>query len=198
MRSDPCIQTSEGVLCEEAKEAKSGQKRIYFLIVILLIVASSFQIDLFQFESDPTAQKHRNAVKPQTLSAPTTRKERSNMPKRKRKNEDGSKKEVKKYKGVEKRGEWFRVRIRIDGKRQYHGLFDTAKQAARAYYRAAIYAALKIVIKIVIILYARAHEQTPGKHITSSSRKKGKKKVGKANKQPFVSSLDWLKEKRIY
>ena len=62
------------------------------------------------------------------------------MPKRKRKNEDGSKKEVK-YKGVTKRGEKrFQAMIRIDGKLQALGTFDTAKRAARAYDLAAIQA----------------------------------------------------------
>ena len=59
------------------------------------------------------------------------------MPKRKRKNEDGTKKEVK-YKGVYKIGEKFRAQITIDGKQQTVGTFDTAKKAARAYDRAAM------------------------------------------------------------
>ena len=59
------------------------------------------------------------------------------MPKRKRKEDDGTKKD-KKYKGVEKRGERFLARIRIDGKQKTVGMFDTAKKAARAYDRAAM------------------------------------------------------------
>ena len=62
------------------------------------------------------------------------------MPKRKRKNDDGTKKE-KKYKGVQKtKSGRFQAQIKIDGKKQALGTFDTAKKAARAYDRAAMQA----------------------------------------------------------
>ena len=54
------------------------------------------------------------------------------MPKRKRKKDDGSKCEVK-YKGVSKRGKRYRAKIRIDGKMQALGTFDTPKEAAQAH-----------------------------------------------------------------
>ena len=60
------------------------------------------------------------------------------MPKRKRKKEGGSKKEVK-YKGVEKKkGNRFQAYIQIGNKKQGLGTFGTAKEAAIAYDRAAI------------------------------------------------------------
>ena len=61
------------------------------------------------------------------------------MPKRKRKKEDGSKNKVK-YKGVYKIGKRFTAAIRIDGKLQSLGMFDTPKEAAIAFDLAAIQA----------------------------------------------------------
>ena len=61
------------------------------------------------------------------------------MPKRKKEVE--SSKEKVKYKGVIKRGSGrFQAYIYIDGKMQNIGMFDTPKEAARAYDRAAIQA----------------------------------------------------------
>ena len=59
------------------------------------------------------------------------------MPKRKRKQEEGSKEGVK-YKGVYKSGKRFRAVIFIDGKHHFPGTFDTPKEAAEAYDLAAI------------------------------------------------------------
>ena len=61
------------------------------------------------------------------------------MPKRKRKEEDGSKNEVK-FKGVSKSLKRFRAYTTFDGKTQYHGTFDTSKEAAQAYDLASIQA----------------------------------------------------------
>ena len=60
------------------------------------------------------------------------------MSKRKRE-EDGTKEEVK-YKGVTKIGKRFKARLKIDGKMQGFGTYDTPKDAAEAHDRAAIQA----------------------------------------------------------
>ena len=61
------------------------------------------------------------------------------LSKRKRKKDDGSKKDVK-YKGVTKDGSRFKARIRIDGKQENIGTFVTPKEAAEAHDRARIQA----------------------------------------------------------
>ena len=61
------------------------------------------------------------------------------MPKRKRKKEDESKKEGKKYKGVIKtKSGRFQAQIKIDGKSKYLGIFTRARDAAMAYDKAIV------------------------------------------------------------
>ena len=55
------------------------------------------------------------------------------MPKRKRKEEDKEDESKVKYHGVKKIGERFRATMRIDGKQQHLGTYDTRKEAAEAY-----------------------------------------------------------------
>jgi len=117
------------------RKQKSGQKkRIYFFDQHPPPICESstpfnrrchFHLRVIQ------QQRHKNAVK---LNF-----ERRAMPKRKRKKEDGSKKEVK-FKGVKKSGKRFRAVFYIDSKEINIGTFDTAKKAARAYDRAAMQA----------------------------------------------------------
>jgi len=59
--------------------------------------------------------------------------EASKMPKRKRKEEDKEDESKVKYHGVKKIGERFRATMRIDGKQQHLGTYDTRKEAAEAY-----------------------------------------------------------------
>ena len=84
--------------------------------------------------------RRTNALKNQIRTTPIAKvKKRTAMPKRKRKKDNGSKKKGK-YFGVSKNTKGFQARISIDGKQQGIGTFETPKEAAQAYDRAAIQA----------------------------------------------------------
>ena len=126
------------------------------------------------------------------------------MSKRKRE-EDGTKEEVK-YKGVTKIGKRFKARLKIDGKMQGFGTFDTPKEAAQAYDCAAIQAGHPTSKLNFLDQVPKNHKpKNNGLHSTNTTgyrgvSKKGNRFQGKiriSGTQQCIGTYDTAKEAAI-